>query len=243
MAAGEQLPPPDAVCDGGDLDCGSGLLLIIRSAMAKLGSGGHLLVKSRERSVREDLPAWCRMVGHDLLAETAADGGYTHYLLRKKRDDDALAQDLRTAREHVWQTRVRKSGAMRASAAMRNHALTIGQPASFDVQDEAPSALELLLAAVGGALNTGLQWRLSQRGIEAPNLEVVVKGRLDNALYVLGVDDRGSPALAGLDVAVYTDADCGDDQLRAVLAETVERCPVTRSLTRGVAVHTTIRSV
>lgn len=61
------LPQADAVCDGGDLDCGSGLLLIIRNAMAPLAAGGVLEVRSREASVREDLPAWCRMVGHGLL--------------------------------------------------------------------------------------------------------------------------------------------------------------------------------
>ena len=55
---------PDAMCDGGDLDCGSGLLLIIRDAMKPLPPGGLLEVRSRESSVKEDLPAWCRLVGH-----------------------------------------------------------------------------------------------------------------------------------------------------------------------------------
>jgi hypothetical protein len=56
MSAEDQLTP-DAVCDGGDLDCGSGLLLIIREAMQPLPSGGLLEVRSREISVKEDLPA------------------------------------------------------------------------------------------------------------------------------------------------------------------------------------------
>ena len=47
---------PDAICDGGDLDCGSGLLLIIRNAMQPLPPGGVLEVRSREISVKEDLP-------------------------------------------------------------------------------------------------------------------------------------------------------------------------------------------
>ena len=240
-APGAPLPAPDATCDGGDLDCGSGLLLIIRSAMRPLPPGGHLLVKSRERSVQEDLPAWCRMVGHDLLGETAADGGYTHYLLRKKREDRELDRDLQAAKEHVWQTRVRLVGGMRARAAMRNHAVEVGQPASFDVEDEAPSAVELVLAAVGGALTTGLAWRLSQQRVEVDNLEVVVKARLDNALFFLGVEDGGSRALAGLDVTVYTDAECEEDRVRQVLDETVRRCPVTQSLTRGAPVTTALR--
>ena len=79
------LPPADAVCDGGDLDCGSGLLLIIRSAMAPLSPGKALLVKSREISVKEDMPAWCRMVGHRLLDVRGADDGTTHYLIENKR--------------------------------------------------------------------------------------------------------------------------------------------------------------
>lgn len=243
MVDGAALPEPDATCDGGDLDCGSGLLLIIRSAMQPLSPGGHLLVKSRERSVREDLPAWCRMVGHDLLAETPADGGYTHYLLRKKLEDQQLDRDLQQAREHVWQTRVRKVGPMMARAALRNHSLEIGQPASFDVQDAAPSAIEFVLAALGGALNTGLAWRLSQQNVDAQNLEVVVKGRLDNALFFLGVENSGSPGLAGLEVTVYTDAECDAERLQQLLDETVRRCPVTQSLTRGVAITTTLRTL
>ena len=78
-------PLPDAVCDGGDLDCGSGLLLIIRNAMAPLPGGGVLEVKSREISVKEDLPAWCRMVGHTLLLAAGES-----YYIRKKAGDDAL---------------------------------------------------------------------------------------------------------------------------------------------------------
>jgi hypothetical protein len=33
---------PDAVCDGGNLDCGSGLLLLIRKAMNEVAPGGIL---------------------------------------------------------------------------------------------------------------------------------------------------------------------------------------------------------
>ena len=45
---------PKAVCDGGDLDCGSGLLLIIKKAMDPLLDGEILEIRSRERSVVED---------------------------------------------------------------------------------------------------------------------------------------------------------------------------------------------
>ena len=47
------LPPPDAVCDGGDLDCGSGLLLIIRNAMQPLDAG-RPRVRAPHRTARAD---------------------------------------------------------------------------------------------------------------------------------------------------------------------------------------------
>jgi uncharacterized OsmC-like protein/TusA-related sulfurtransferase len=243
------LPEPDATCDGGDLDCGSGLLLIIRSAMAPLRPGGTLLVKSRETSVREDLPAWCRLVGHTLLDERAADGGYVHFLLEKKRDDDALATDLQRAREHVWQVRARWTGGMQAKVSMRNHGVVVGQPASFDTADPAPSAVELLLAAAASALATGLQWRLSRQGVQVDNLEVVCKARCEDPLVFLGVAaadgdgrERGSARLAGVDVAAYVAADCEPPLLETTWADTLQRCPVTQTLLRGVPVTSQLRT-
>lgn len=234
---------PHAICDGGDLDCGSGLLLIIRAAMAPLAPGELLLVKSREISVREDLPAWCRMVGHALLGDRGADGGYTHFLLRKKAADEALAGDLDKARAHVWQVRARWSGGMQAKITMRNHGLVVGQPASFDPADAAPSAVELLLGAVAGALATGLQWRLSRQQIDVRDLEVVGKARSANPLVFLGVEDHGSPALAGAEFTAYVAAECDAALLETTFAETVRRCPVTQSLLQSVAAVTHLRPV
>ena len=234
-------PDAGASIDGGDLDCGSGLLLIIRSAMAPLPPGGTLLVKSREISVREDLPAWCRMVGHAWLGERNADGGYTHFLLRKKAGDEALAGDLQKARDHVWQTRARWTGGMQAKITARNHAIAVGQPASFDTEDANPSAVELLLGAVAGALATGLQWRLSRQGVAVHNLEVVAKARSMNPMVFLGVDNDGDPGLAGIEVTAYVDADGEPDALQAAFADTMRRCPVTQSLLRGTAVTAQLR--
>ncbi len=56
-----------AAFDGGELDCGNGLLLLIRKHIDPLPAGALLEIRSRESSVREDLPAWCRMTGNDLV--------------------------------------------------------------------------------------------------------------------------------------------------------------------------------
>jgi len=77
-----ELPPQAAptvpvalAYDGGDMDCGSGLLLAITSRMRRIDQGEVLLLHTRERSVLADLPAWARLAGHDLIAvvDDAAD--------------------------------------------------------------------------------------------------------------------------------------------------------------------------
>ena len=61
--------------DGGDMDCGSGLLLAITSRMRRIEEGEVLLLHTREPSVLADLPAWARLAGHDLLAVVADSPG------------------------------------------------------------------------------------------------------------------------------------------------------------------------
>src|SRR3954469_14068961 len=58
----------DVSFDGGDLDCGNGLLLLIRKHIDPLDRGGLLEIVSTETSVKEDLPAWCRMTGNELVS-------------------------------------------------------------------------------------------------------------------------------------------------------------------------------
>ncbi len=63
----------DARVDGGDLDCGGGLLLLIRRSIDPLPRGGLLEVRSTESSVDVELPAWCRMTGNELVSWTKSD--------------------------------------------------------------------------------------------------------------------------------------------------------------------------
>jgi 5-methyltetrahydropteroyltriglutamate--homocysteine methyltransferase len=58
----------DASFDGGNLDCGSGLLLLIRKHIDPLVRGQLLEVRSTEASVEQDLPSWCRLTGNELIS-------------------------------------------------------------------------------------------------------------------------------------------------------------------------------
>jgi 5-methyltetrahydropteroyltriglutamate--homocysteine methyltransferase len=73
---------PDVSFDGGHLDCGSGLLLLIRKHLDPLDSGGILEIRSTDLSVEEDLPAWCRLTGNELVSWTR-EGVQRSYLVAK----------------------------------------------------------------------------------------------------------------------------------------------------------------
>jgi len=67
-SAAEAVPRVAVEYDGGDMDCGSGLLLAITTRMRSIDVGEVMLLHTREPSVLADLPAWARLSGHDLLA-------------------------------------------------------------------------------------------------------------------------------------------------------------------------------
>ncbi len=56
--------------DGGQLDCGNGLLLLIRQHLDLLEKGQTLEVLSSESSVEADLPSWCRLTSNQLISWT-----------------------------------------------------------------------------------------------------------------------------------------------------------------------------
>jgi len=71
-AAAQHTHKPDTTLDGGSLDCGGGLLLLIRRAIDPLPPGGLLEILSTEPTVEVELPAWSRMTGNELVSWTKA---------------------------------------------------------------------------------------------------------------------------------------------------------------------------
>jgi tRNA 2-thiouridine synthesizing protein A len=73
-------PPPraDAIWDAGDLACGD-LLLQLRGRVEAMRPGQVLHLVARDPGAPEDLPAWCRLTGHTLLAAS-----HPVYLIERK---------------------------------------------------------------------------------------------------------------------------------------------------------------
>jgi TusA-related sulfurtransferase len=45
--------------------------------------GGLVAVVATDAAARVDVPAWCRMTGHELVGEEAADDGSPRYVVRR----------------------------------------------------------------------------------------------------------------------------------------------------------------
>lgn len=72
-----------AVCDGGPIDCGGGLLIAIRRALNQIAVGDILEIRSTAPSVAVDLPAWCGIAGHR-LEEVVRAGATSSYFVRRE---------------------------------------------------------------------------------------------------------------------------------------------------------------
>ena len=73
---------PNVSFDGGDLDCGGGLLLLIRRHIDPLEPGGLLEILSIDSTVEVELPAWCRLTKNELVSWTR-DGRQRSFLVSK----------------------------------------------------------------------------------------------------------------------------------------------------------------
>jgi tRNA 2-thiouridine synthesizing protein A len=68
----------DAVWDAGDLACGD-LILKLRGRMEVMRPGQVLRLVALDSGAPADLPAWCRLTGHTLIA-----ANHPVYLIRRK---------------------------------------------------------------------------------------------------------------------------------------------------------------
>jgi tRNA 2-thiouridine synthesizing protein A len=68
----------DTTWDAGDLGCGE-LVLQLRFRMEGLEPGAVLRLVALDAGARADVPAWCRLTGHALMAAE-----HPVYFIRKK---------------------------------------------------------------------------------------------------------------------------------------------------------------
>ena len=226
----------DHMFDGGDLDCGSGLILLIRESMLNVPVNGILEMRSREPTVNDDLPPWCRMSGHEYLGKIVGDG-YTRYFVRKgsgtQHEKEALLKDKEDARNYQWRLRARSTGHLKSTIYTRNFSFDIGQAASFEEKDSNPCAIEYLFGALAGSLTTGFATECARDNLEVDDIELSLNGSLENILAHMGLED-GDPSVKKIELKCYASSFDDEEKVKAAWQRTVNRSPVVATLKKSV---------
>lgn len=236
MALDMKAITPDHMFDGGDLDCGSGLILLIRENMLKVPASGILEMRSREPTVSDDLPPWCRMSGHEYLGKL--DGsGYARYFVKKgsgiQQEEKALARDKEEARKYEWRLRARATGHLKSTIYARNFAFDVGQAASFEEKDAHPCALEYLFGALAGALTTGFASECARDNLEVDDIELSLSGSLNNILAHMGLE-KGDPSVKTVELKCFASTFDDEEKVKEAWQRTVSRSPLVATLKKAV---------
>ena len=201
MTASPALPTvPDVSFDGGDLDCGNGLLLLIRKHIDPLPRGGLLGILSTEISVDEDLPAWCRMTGNELVS-FIKDGKQRSFLVCKGKLEERGQQPARAS-----------APATRAPASKVQLLPRPRQPIAFKALPP------LAVTSIGS-------WPRPRWTIDA--MHAHIEGRLDEATFQETADDAVRLAIAAQERAgasVITDGEQRRDSYASFVATRLENC-------------------
>ncbi len=198
---------PSVSFDGGDLDCGNGLLLLIRKHIDPLERGRLLEIRSTETSVESDLPAWCRMTGNELVSWTK-EGKRRSFLVSKGAFAGGAAPLSQTQQAPVQDPRRR--------ASIQVVPVTI--PAALPAPAPAPAVRPLSVMGIGS-------WPRPRWMLQA--LHEHTEGRLDEVSFQSSADDAVQLAVAAqlrAGVDVVTDGEQRRDSYASFVGGLLDNC-------------------
>ena len=221
---------PDVSFDGGNLDCGNGLLLLIRKHIDPLPRGGLLEIRSTEISVDEDLPAWCRMTKNELVSWTKQ-GKQRSFLVCKGElaERQAAAEPVSGTATAALAARAAgpAAGLAAGRAASPTAGLTAGLTAGSDMSVEPrPARVPVTAKPLPRLAVTGIgSWPRPRWLVQA--LHDHVQGRLDEAAFHEAADDAvrlvvGAQQRAG--VTLLSDGEQRRDSYSSFVATRLDNC-------------------
>ena len=206
MTVEDNFPEADHVFDGGAMDCGSGLILLIRQNMLKVPDGGLLEIRSSEPTVESELPPWCRMVGHVHIQSSQVEPGVWRHWVEKgssgKKEEAELEADKSKAQEFKWSLRARRTDGIETTVYSRNFSWTSGNSIDFDRSSERTSSLEQFFGAILADLLGCFSLRCSRKQFIVDELEGTLSGTLNNSLAATGIE-AGDSSVRELKIVVY----------------------------------------
>jgi 5-methyltetrahydropteroyltriglutamate--homocysteine methyltransferase len=207
--------PPDISFDGGDLDCGSGLLLLIRRHIDPMQRGQLLEILSTDSTVEVELPAWCRMTGNELVSWTKR-GSQRSFLVCK----GSLAERDTTGRTRAARAEPRSIASIEGLRTRRSASLhqPVKIPASLPQPAPAPRIAPLSVMGIGSLPRP--RWMLQA-------IHDHTEGKISDADFQATADDAARLAIeaqlrAGVDVV--TDGEQRRDSYASFVGGLLNNC-------------------
>lgn len=207
---------PTTSFDGGDLDCGNGLLLLIRKHIDPLAPGAFLEILSTESSVVEDLPAWCRLTGNALVSHVRR--GSQHSFLVSKgpfREPVLPGQTSPTSSDASTGATSRQQ---REPAPITQPILPVWIPEHLPTPQPAPAIQPLSVMGIGS-------WPRPPWLLRALNDHL--EGRMSDEEFTQTADDAVRLALAAQQragVDVFTDGEQRRDNYASFVGGLLDNC-------------------
>ena len=199
--AAQHAHTPDVSFDGGSLDCGSGLLLLIRCHIDPLECGGLLEILSTDSTVEVELPAWCRLTSNELVSWTRQGIQRSFLVCKGLLLERAPAAPEAPAAIAAGQVRVQ-----------------VTVPASLPMPQTAPAIAPLSVMGVGS-------WPRPRWMLQAVHDRL--QGRLDEADYQATADDAVRLCVDGqlrAGVDVLTDGEQRRDSYASFVGGLLDNC-------------------
>lgn len=135
---------------------------------------------------------------------------------------------------HTWHARVLRAAPDTYRAFARSRAFTVGRAASFAESDEHPSAIEMLLGALGADLLSGWYREAERDGLEIGAAEIDLACHLEDPLAHLGtVGAEGHAGLGEVRGTLYVSVEPDDAPLEPAWDRTRRRSPLLQTLARA----------
>ena len=242
MAIREDIPTADHVFDGGSMDCGSGLILLIRQNMLQVPAGGILEICSSEPTVESELPPWCRMAGHIHLRSVKSGKETWQHWVQRGTGDEAeqleLEADKKKAQQFQWHLRARATD-VETTVYSRNFSWKTGSTIDFDRAGETISTLEHFLGALLSDVIYCFSVRCSQNGILLDELEGTVNGTLNSPLAAIGVE-AGDSSVKEITLVVYVTTPATSADVQREWNQALTSSPVFQTLQKSCEIDSRI---
>ena len=237
MNQNAETPAADHLLDGGNMDCGSGLILLIRQNMLQVPPGGILEIRSTEPSVETELPPWCRMVGHTHLSTVQQQGQWRHFIRRgesTEKEEKGLQADKAKATEYKWSVRARRTS--ETTLYSRNFSWKSDHCVNFDRKGKTPTSLEQFYGSLLADLVNAFANHCSQAGIELDELEATSNATLNNPIAAAGVEP-GDPSVHSIQLTLFCSSPAPEDIIRSAWDASTRSAPVLQTVTKACPIN------